>query len=174
MSKNVREVSIPGLIQEVFTNQFESEHPMLCEMAKVYSDQKDNISIQINRSEGRNGCYFKIFNDKNYKRASKVARIDMLSPNYLYHSNGDKKKDWVLNSNEKSMLSDLLSKELPNGITLWQEIIVAFNKEGDLPEWETMKNTLDNRLYRRHLPIDLPIPDYKQLHCDVKKSKNPH
>ena len=129
-----RKESVTAPLFEALTTQFEMKYPMLCERAKVYSDQKNNISIQVNRSERRNSCYFKLYNNKNYAGASKVARIDMKSPAYVYHFNGDGKGDWILNSEEKSMLVDLLSRELPTGNTLWQEIIIIFNREGDLPE----------------------------------------
>ena len=45
------------------------------ELANVYTDDDLNISVQVNRNEGRNGSYFKLYNHKDYKKASKVARI---------------------------------------------------------------------------------------------------
>lgn len=165
-----RKESVTASLFEALTTQFEMKYPMLCEMAKVYSDRKNNISIQVNRSERRNSCYFKLYNNKNYAGASKVARIDMKSPAYVYHFNGDGKGDWILNSEEKSMLVDLLSRELPTGNTLWQEIIIIFNREGDLPEWETRKNLVGNLMFPKHLPFDLPMPDYTKLHYDTKKA----
>ena len=157
---------------EALTTQFEMKHPMLCEMAKVYSDKKTNISIQVNRSERRHGCYFKLYNNKNYARASKVARIDLKNPRYIYRFNGDGKKDWNMNSKEKELLINLLKTKLPTGNTLWEEIIITYNREGDLPEWETRKNFVDNLLFPKHLPFDLPMPDYTKLRYDTKESKN--
>ena len=45
------------------------------ELANVYTDDDLNISVQVNRNERRNGSYFKLYNHKDYKKASKVARI---------------------------------------------------------------------------------------------------
>ena len=60
---------------EKMTIEYELANPMLCEMANVYTDKILNISVQVNRNEGRNGSYFKLYNHEEYKKASKVARI---------------------------------------------------------------------------------------------------
>ena len=60
---------------EKMTIDFELANPLLCEMANIYTDDDLNISVQVNRNEGRNGSYFKLYNHEEYKKATKVARI---------------------------------------------------------------------------------------------------
>ncbi len=156
---------------EKMTIDFELAHPMLCEMAHVYTDDNLNISIQVNRNEGRTGSYFKLYNHKEYRKASKVARIDFRNPEYIYHVHHDGKKDWALNSHERAKLLEILNMKIFHGETVWKMLILNFNLEGGLNYNESMKNKMKKLIYPNHLPIDLPIPDYTKLSSSQPKSQ---
>ena len=141
--------------------------PLLVEMANVKSDKRRNTSVQVNLREGLNVDYFKFYNHQDFERADKVCRISMRSPKYIEHANVDGKKNWVLSSRERKMLMECMAeRSSSNGWTLWEQLIIAFNKEKpglQLDEDETVMNTMDNLVYPDHLPIDLPMPDYRLL-----------
>ena len=157
---------------EKMTIEYELANPLLCEMANVYIDDDLNISVQVNRNEGRNGSYFKLYNHKDYKEASKVARINFKSPEYVYHINRDGKKDWALNSRERAKLLEVLNMVVFRGETVWTMLILSFNLEGGLNFSESEMNKMKELIYPDHLPIDLPIPDYTKLRFSQSKSKN--
>ena len=156
---------------EKMTIEYELTNPLLCEMANVYTDDDLNISVQVNRNEGRNGSYFKLYNHKDYKKASKVARINFKSPEYIYHINRDGKKDWALNSRERVKLLEVLNMVVFRGETVWTMLILSFNLEGGLNFSESEMNKMKKIIYPNHLPIDLPIPDYTKLRFSKSKSK---
>ncbi len=157
---------------EKMTIEYELANPMLCEMANVYTDKILNISVQVNRNEGRNGSYFKLYNHEEYKKASKVARINFKSPEYVYHVNRDGKKDWALNFRERAELLEVLNMVVFRGETVWTMLILSFNLEGGLNFHKTEMNKMKKLIYPNHLPIDLPIPDYTKLRFSQSKSKN--
>lgn len=52
----------------------------------------------------------------------------------------------------------------PDGeYTVWQMLILAYNREGNLNDADTLQNFSHDPVHPNHLPIDLPIPDYSQL-----------
>ena len=140
---------------------------LLVEMANVLVDQEQNVSIQINLREGLNTTYFNFYNHQDYERADKVCRISFYGPDYIEHRNLDGKKNWVLNASErKTLIKCLTEVDEDSGRSCWQELIIAFNREkpGDpLSAKETKKNTMENRIHPNHLPIDLPMPNYREL-----------
>ena len=167
INKNVLEDRL-----EKMTIDFELANPLLCEMANVYTDDDLNISVQVNRNEGRNGSYFKLYNHKDYKKASKVARINFKFPEYVHHVNRDGKKDWALNSRERAKLLEVLNMVVFRGETVWTMLILSFNLEGGLNFSKSKMNKMKKLIYPNHLPIDLPIPNYTKLRFSQSKSKN--
>lgn len=149
---------------EAKTIAFELANPLLNEMANVYFDRKANISIQINCSEYHNVNYFKLYNHQSYKKASKVARISLFEPKYIIHENKDGKENWILNAKQRKALVEIL--KLPaayKDYSIWQLIILAFNKENGLNSFETEENFKNDLKYPDYLPIDMTMPDYIEL-----------
>ena len=61
------------------------------------------MTIGVFPSDNRNygyQAYFKVYNNENYKKATKIARIHFMNPSYEMHSN----QHWPLNTTEKKML----------------------------------------------------------------------
>lgn len=137
------------------------------ETANVLVERERNISIQINLREGLDASYFKLYNHWDYERADKVCRISFCGPCYIKYENPDGKGEWVLNDSERETLVNCLTEvDEDSGRSCWQELIIAFNieKPGDpLSAKETRKNTVENPIHPNHLPIDLPMPNYREL-----------
>ena len=175
MNKLLRDIisrEISESLLEKMTIEYELANPLLCEKANVYIDDDLNINLQVNRNEGSNDSYFKMYNHKDYRKADKVARINFRKPEYIYHVNSDGKKDWALNSKERAKLIKVLNMEFYPGPSVWKMLILDFNLEGGLGTHKTVLNKMDNLIYPKHLPIDLPIPDYTKLRFFQSKSKN--
>ena len=175
MNKLLRDIisrEISESLLEKMTIEYELANPLLCEKANVYIDDDLNITLQVNRNEGSNDSYFKVYNHKDYRKADKVARINFRKPEYIYHVNSDGKKDWALNSRERTKLLEILNMVVFHGETVWTMLILSFNLEGGLGAQKTAMNKMDNLIYHKHLPIDLPIPDYTKLRFFQSKSKN--
>ena len=157
MNKLLRDIisrEISESLLEKMTIEYELANPLLCEKANVYIDDDLNITLQV------------------YRKADKVARINFRKPEYIYHVNSDGKKDWALNSKERAKLIKVLNTVDFLGETVWIMLILFFNSEGGLNFGESEKNKMDNLIYPKHLPIDLPIPDYTKLRFFQSKSKN--
>lgn len=134
------------------------------EMATVFSDKTHNLLCQVNPDSGRLGLeYFKIYNNFQWKTATKIARIEFRKPEYVIHTSN--KENWVLNSHERKTLVKLLQmpSRLNNNFTNFQMAIIQFNLEKGLDVDSTLENKIDNLIYPDYLPIDLPIPNYLEL-----------
>ncbi len=151
------------LRNEQLTRDFELAHPEQAPKAHVYGDKEHNMSLQIHRNEGSKEEYFKLYNHWDIQQANKVARIHFKSPTYEKHINWEDKKEWTLNVRERVRLMRMLRSKSGGEYTVWQMLILAFNREGQLNDAETLQNLSHNPLYPNHLPIDLPMPDYSQL-----------
>ena len=94
-------------------------------------------------------AYFKVFNNTDYKRASKITRVRFKSPTYVIHLN----QVWDLNSKERKMLINILNTRYTGGVyedasTIWDALIRDFNEHVKLQD---------------RLPLDLMMPDYRKL-----------
>ena len=94
-------------------------------------------------------AYFKVFNNTDYKRASKITRVRFKSPTYVIHLN----QVWDLNSKERKMLINILNTRYTGGVyedasTIWDALIRDFNGHVKLQD---------------RLPLDLKMPDYRKL-----------
>ena len=155
---------------EVFAVDIE-EGEILTEFATVARDYNLNVSLAVNPDQNRNlknTEYFKFYNDTRPDKAHKIARIKFRSPEYVIHHNNGGKENWFLNSKEKKILMQLLRQPCKNqpGFSIWQGLILDFNKETELDYEETKKNKQISRFdmpYPDYLPIDLKIPDYLNL-----------
>ena len=85
----------------------------LCEES-IYKGNGVSISIDVdkNRNYG-DKPYVKIYNDENYRKATKIARISVSEkPEYIVHK--DSKQPWNLNAKEKQKINDIFSTKKPN------------------------------------------------------------
>ena len=109
------------------------------------------MSIGVFPSDNRNygaQAYFKVYNNRNYVKSTKIARIHFMNPEYEKHIG----EHWPLNRTEKKMLIKILQTNLGdhiNSITVWEALIIEYNK------------SINDK--SKHLPLNLPIPDYMQL-----------
>ena len=101
-------------------------------MANVYNNRTLDLSIQVNPDPLRVGLpYFKFYDSASYAKTSRVARISLEKPVYIYHSNADGKLDWILNAKERKLLDKILSSNSTEhaGFTVWQDVIASYNRE---------------------------------------------
>ena len=151
------------LKNEQLTRDFELAHPEQAPKANVYGNKEHNMSLQIHRNEGGKEGYFKLYNHRDIQQANKVARIHFKSPTYEKHINWEDKKEWTLNVRERVRLMGMLRSKPDGEYTVWQMLILAYNREGNLNDADTLQNFSHDPVHPNHLPIDLPIPDYSQL-----------
>lgn len=118
---------------------------------KIFED--DGISIAVDSTIGRNGYYFKVYNNRNYAKATKVARIDVEKADYVYHRS-DGKSIWDMNKSELRSLISILNSPITGGssVTIWDKILEACNEFKPNPK-------LSN----------LEMPDYMEIKFDKAK-----
>lgn len=114
--------------------------------------EKRGLSIHVNTDEveGKEQvCYFKVFNSKNWRSASKVCRISFLEPTYIHKENRDGCSDWILNTKQKQELVAILKKQHH------RDVATVF---GSALFW-------CNEMNRVGEPMDenAPMPDYSLL-----------
>ena len=145
----------------------------LCEMSRVFSNVNPYLTLWVENPTGYNNQYFKLYNSNLISKATKVARISMLKPNYLIHKNDDGKENWILNNKEKKDLVNLLKKPMKiySFITNWQYMILVYNRDNfDIDELDLLSGEISIKEYNDNvkfienaLPLDLKIPDYMKL-----------
>lgn len=145
----------------------------LYEMSLAFTDSLNKLAIWIENPTGYNNQYFKLYNNDSYVKATKVARISMLKPNYLVHKNDDGKENWILNNKEKRKLINLLHSKNEEYVILsnWQVIIATYNRDNfHIPFVNlVMRNiTFDDynekvKATKGAIPLDQPMPDYMKL-----------
>lgn len=107
-------------------------HEPVYAMANVYTSSEEGVTIQVNPDPLHLGLpYFKYYNSSRYFKATKIARILMDIPAYVYHSNNGRLEDWILNSNERKQLDSILSSRSTKypGYTVWQAVIIDYSLE---------------------------------------------
>lgn len=131
-----------------------NEEEILPKSIFVYSNNDYNMSLVINLYfkdiiiDGNE--YFKVYNNINPNKATKVARIKFRKPEYIIYDNNNGIENWFLNSIEKRSLMRILispSSLYPDRI-VWNELIRLFNKE----------------IGYNSLPNDLKMPKYNYLY----------
>lgn len=99
-------------------------------MATVYKNIGQHISVMVNPDSHRIGyTYFKVYNNSDYRKATKVVRILFTEPDFLYHHDG--LLLWKLNSSQKKLLMQILqSPSLKfKGHTFWDVAKFEWNSE---------------------------------------------
>lgn len=118
-------------------------------MANVYTSNEKGVTIQVNPDPLHLGLpYFKYYNSSRYFKATKMARISMDTPAYVYHTNSGGLQDWRLNSRERKELDSILSScsNKYRGYTVWQAIIIDYNLEKFGIDFDTVKEcTIKNQ-----------------------------
>lgn len=140
-------------------------------MATVIKSQQYNVLITADPDVDHIGePYFKFYNNASFDKASKIARISFLEPKYIHHKNARGHfDDWVLNSKERKLLVELLTKKVShfksNGekMTGWEYAISQFNNEKGYEQEDTENNLLPNKLLDDSVAFNLPMPDYTKL-----------
>lgn len=145
----------------------------LYEMSLAFTDSLNKLAIWVENLTGYNNQYFKLYNNDSYVKATKVARISMLKPNYLVHKNDDGKENWILNNKEKRKLINLLHSKNEEYVILsnWQVIIATYNRDNfHIPFVNlVMRNiTFDDynekiKTIKGAIPLNQPMPDYMKL-----------
>ena len=124
-------------------------HEPVYAMANVYTSNEKGVTIQVNPDPLHIGLpYFKYYNSSRYFKATKIARISMDIPAYIYHTNSVGLKDWRLNSKERKELDSILSSRSTKylGYTVWQAIIIDYNLEKFGIDFDTVKEcTIKNQ-----------------------------
>ena len=150
----------------------ENKEP-LCEMSRVFSNVNPYLTLWVENPTRYNNQYFKLYNSNIISKATKVARISMLKPNYLIHKNDDGKENWILNNKEKRKLVNLLhsKNEEYDILSNWQVIIATYNRDNfHIPFVNLiMKNiTFDDynekvKTIKGAISLDQSMPDYMKL-----------
>lgn len=138
----------------------------LNEMSIAWLDRQNNKCCWVENPTGYNNKYFKYVNSFSYKNGNKIAIISLLKPEYINHANYDGKKNWVLNSKEKSELVKLMQepcRDFPQ-ITNWQKTLAQYNLDNfGIYIDETIKGTFNSEQYPDAFNINYPMPNYKNL-----------
>ena len=143
----------------LYCNTFLDEEVVM--ESKVYTNKEDNICISTD-GDGITyrgfalDPYFKIYNNINPMKATKVTRISMLRPEYIIHNN----QRWDMNSREKKQLLKYLNTQIVyegNNTTVWELIKYLSQRESN-------SNNNDPKVIKAIRDIILlDMPDYTKL-----------
>ena len=95
----------------------------------------------------------KFMMQKNFSKATKVARLNLQKPEYEYHRIPGK-NIWILNSSEMRKMINIL-KSVNDGKSVWDRLAEECNKSKS----------------NGNLPKSLPMPDYMNIKVDSKRAK---
>lgn len=144
----------------------ELEKLNLQEMSIAWNDEKANKCCWVENPTGYNNKYFKYVNSFSYRKGNQMARISMLSPNYLDHKNMGGKKPWKLTVDEKKELIQLMNQaneDFPEH-TNWEMTICQYNLDNfGISRKTTLSGNIDKKKYPKALDITLPMPNYLEL-----------
>lgn len=134
----------------IFLNLEGTTNREIIEEKVVY--RGNGISISTDSTSGRNGYYFKVYDNESFSKASKVARINLEKPEYEYH--GGDKRIWDLSKSDKQLLINVLKSKSDDNNTVWNDVV------SNCAEYEkSYKTNISN----------LEMPDYMKL--EFNKSK---
>lgn len=143
----------------------ETQNAEVLTEASVYKKNGINIApyCSPNRSYGKD-AYFKVFNNTDERKATKIARIKLFETDYAdKHEKGNEGKElWVLNSKERKLLNDALHSPTNTGIY----------KDGSKTVYETLVDEYrdtDTKFDEKNVPEE--IPDYDNGLKDKKYKK---
>lgn len=110
--------------------------------SRIYAD--NIMYIGVFGDDGTNFIedpYIKVYNNKSFTAADKVARIDLVYLKYVYHR--DKKKVWYLNNKELKHLNKIVRTINPkSGILYWDEILIQVVARAEIHDYEYYKNLI--------------------------------
>ena len=143
----------------------------LYEMSSGWFDKKENRCAWVENPGNPNNQYFKYGNDIGINKATKVARISLLEPKYLYHR--DKAYIWALTNKEINNLINILKSpsDKHKGLTKWQDLLITYNEDNFyiLPE-DTINNNINYKECPKAFNINTKMPDYTKLVFDKNKA----
>lgn len=110
--------------------------------ARIYSD--NIMYIGVFGDDGTNFAedpYIKVYNNKSFTAADKVARIDLVYLKYIYHR--DSKKVWYLNNKELKHLNEIVKTINPkSGMLYWDEILIQIAARAKIHDYGYYKNLI--------------------------------
>ena len=120
----------------------------------IVSSSNYNISIRIHPTDSYSAGYlpdpyFKVYNNTSEPRATAVARISILRPKYVKHTDG--LKAFVLGKKEIGFITKTLKEPIHGYESAWKYMIAYLI---DLAKQQKIKISYDE---------NLPMPDYLQL-----------
>ena len=120
----------------------------------IVSSSNYNISIRIHPTDSYSAGYlpdpyFKVYNNTSERRATAVARISILRPEYVKHTDG--LKTFVLGKKEIGFIKKTLLEPIHGYESAWKYMIAYLI---DLAKQQKIKISYDE---------NLPMPDYLQL-----------
>ena len=120
----------------------------------IVSSSNYNISIRIHPTDSYSAGYlpdpyFKVYNNTSEPRATAVARISILRPKYVKHSDG--LKTFILGKKEIGFIKKTLLEPIHGYESAWKYMIAYLI---DLAKQQKIKISYDE---------NLPMPDYLKL-----------
>ena len=119
-------------------------------------DYTTDISIGLFGSEKETNFgkdpYFKVANNKSYRKATKIARISLFRPEYVVHY----KENWDLDQDTKDTLIDVLKTKRNGDRTIWDELTFLAGRIASKDS-----NITDEDIGKIN---SAEMPDYNKLH----------
>ena len=120
----------------------------------IITSSNYNISIRIHPSDSYSvgflpDPYFKVYNNTSEPRATAVARISILRPKYVKHSDG--LKTFILGKKEIGFIKKTLLEPIHGYESAWKYMIAY------------LVNLSKQRKIQIPYDENLPMPDYTQL-----------
>ena len=120
----------------------------------IISSSNYNISIRIHPTDSYSAGffpdpYFKVYNNTSEPRATAVARISILRPKYVKHSDG--LKTFILGKKEIGFIKKTLLEPIHGYESAWKYMIAY------------LVNLSKQRKIQIPYDENLPMPDYTQL-----------
>lgn len=130
------------------------ENYILLDEGVVYRNSNENMCIVVNGSGSTDrdfglDPYFKLYNKAKYTSATKIARISIIGPRYIEHTNSSNLEDWILNSSEKRNLNAIMIKKASSGKTVYQEMLEEMARVNHFKDKDRI--------------LSIPCPDFTKL-----------
>lgn len=148
----------------------------LSEIVVGYGENKDlHMNIIVDNESAKVGCwYFKIFDNLNRKKASRMNRITFDDAFYVKHNSFEGCDPWFLDDNEIFLLIKILKSKFYtkpedkffclNGMRKWRAGIYIFNSYHGLPPEQSKLMHFNSPNYHpRYIPTDIKMPNYWAL-----------
>ena len=143
-----------------------SKDNQINEMSMAWNSKQNNRCVWVENPSGYNNRYFKYLDGVTFGQANRCARISLLKPEYIQHSNYGNKQNWRLTDKEKKELIMLMnqSNKKYQGCNNWQATLITYNEDNFGIDFdETINNTFDKKKYPKAFDINTPMPNYMEL-----------